>query len=201
MSDWIKAFVRKDADGTKYPGMAQPFLVDGLAVATDGKLLVATAAGAEPPAAPIGSNADKLAANTRIIITIPDRGESISRAALAAWAALPHLDPDCSQCKGTGRTSHECDCFLCEATEQPCDQCQLIHFGSILGTLIDRQNIARLLAVAPPADVLSVAVAEGRDKIPSRVVFWSPDWQAVIAKVDPASRMPATVPVFEVRPS
>lgn len=129
-------------------------------------------------------------------------GEPVSLPALREWCAeKPHRVPcehckgtrrlTCSECKGTGRIEHECDCGHCHIDDDgPCDECggekeydceectdgtqEAVVLGAIGGIVVNRVLLAKVLASAPPSDVLMLRVAEGS------VHLSAPWWRAAV---------------------
>jgi hypothetical protein len=184
--------------------MAKPFQVDGFAVATDGRTIVAAEAhDAGLPTPDPKANARKdgkgsLAETTRHYLTLPAEVGivEIDRATLAAWAALPGPAADCRWCKGAMVVPHACDCGLCKVETEPCS-CQEFLPGMILGGLVDRRRLAKVLAAAPasPSNRVFAHRITG-----SALRVWDADWRAVLGWVEQTDENRAAAVVFEGHP-
>lgn len=115
------------------------------------------------------------------VLAANGEGEPAAISALRAWCnEESHTKPcpdcngtrraKCSECKGTGRIEHECDCPHCHIDDGPCEECggereydceecddgkvAAMVPGVIAGAVFDRALLAKVLASAPGETVM-----------------------------------------------
>lgn len=132
------------------------------------------------------------------------QGERVSLSALRAWCNVEaHTKPcpdcngtkraKCSECKGTGRIEHDCDCPHCHIDDEgPCDECggekeydceecddgnvTVMVPGVIAGAVFDRVLLAKVLASAPSETLMML-----RDD--DRLNFEAPGWRGALMRL------------------
>jgi hypothetical protein len=137
------------------------------------------------------------------VLTSAAQGEAVSLSALRAWCNVEsHTKPcpdcngtkraKCSECKGSGRIEHDCDCPHCHIDDEgPCDECggekeydceecddgkvAVMVPGVIAGAVFDRALLAKVLASAPGETVMML-----RDD--DRLNFEAPNWRGAIMR-------------------
>ncbi len=174
---------RFEMNGSTWVGACNGTVI--AAIRTDDPEAIATA-----PGASIG--------NEETVLTSAAQGEPVSVAALRAWCyEAPHTKPcpdcngtrrlTCSECKGTGREEHHCDCDHCHIDDDgPCEECggekgydceecddgtvEVALPGVIAGAVFDRVLLAKMLASAPGDTVMMLRDGD-------RLNFEGPWWR------------------------
>lgn len=158
----------------------------------------------DDPEALEAANGTALANPSAFDILAPiGEGEPVSLADLRAWCDEgPRTEPcaecggtrkwKCRDCKGTGKTEHDCDCDHCTVDSEekcencdggghfPCDECtdgtqETVLPGVLAGVVVNRTLLAKALESAPPDGTVMLSASDG-----VRVNLFAPWWRAAV---------------------
>lgn len=177
----------------------QPFAVpDGRVCGSDGKIAVITAE-AVPITPLVGrlANVPERVAGLLALPLVKSRPMLFAQLAEMFQPHVPITTTTCDRCHGKKKVQHICECELCNADEENCDQCDATGVIDeypqdkrclMFGEMFDWHRLSYLFAHVPPTLQCEVgivaAITDEDTATPATLRIITDEWTAVVSSMD-----------------